>query len=96
MEGAILRLTLEYPREWEALIDDAALRELTASTFEFHLVKRPKMDTRIRIPEDQQVSELSPYELLDLYWKSSHVEEAERDSLTQLAKEIIDNANIED
>jgi exonuclease SbcD len=96
MEGAILRLTLEYPREWEALIDDASLRELTANTFEFHLVKRPKMDSRIRIPEDQQVSELSPYELLDLYWKSAHVKEAEIDSLTQLAKEIIDNANIED
>lgn len=96
LEGAILRLTLEYPREWEALIDDAALREMTANTFEFHLVKRPQMDTRIRIPEDQQVSELSPYDLLDLYWKSAHVEKEARQSLTQLAKEIIDNADTEE
>jgi exonuclease SbcD len=96
MEGAILRLTLEYPREWEALIDDAALREMTANTFEFHLVKRPQMNTRIRIPEDQQVSELSPFELLDLYWKSAHLEDDARQSLTQLAKEIIDDAHSEE
>ena len=96
LEGAILRLTLEYPREWEALIDDAALREMTANTFEFHLVKRPQMGTRIRIPEDQQVSELSPYDLLDLYWKSAHIEKEARQSWTQLAKEIIDNAHSEE
>ena len=96
MEGAVLRLTLEYPREWEALIDDAALREMTANTFEFHLVKRPQMNTRIRIPEDQQVSELSPFELLDLFWKSAHLEEDARQSLTQLAKVIIDDAHNEE
>ncbi len=91
MKDAVLRLTLEYPRELEALIDEAALRELTAECFEFHFVKRPKIDARVRIPEDQNVNEMSPYELLDLYWKSSHVEEVDRDSLSKLAKEIIED-----
>ena len=96
MKDAILRLTLEYPREFEALIDEAALRELTAECFEFHFVKRPKIDARVRIPEDQNVNEMSPYDLLDLYWKSSHLEEQDRNSLAQLAKEVIEDQSIED
>jgi exonuclease SbcD len=49
LEGAIFRLTLEYPREWEELIDDGALRQYAAGTFEFHLMKRPQIKVRIRI-----------------------------------------------
>lgn len=96
IEGAILRLSLEYPREWEALIDEAALREMAAGAFEFHLVKRPQMESRIRIPEDQSVSELSPYDLLELYWKSAHVEAKDRKQLMDLARELIENPNTED
>jgi exonuclease SbcD len=90
MKDAVLRLTLEYPRDFEALIDEAALRELTAECFEFHFVKRTKIDARVRIPEDQNVNEMSPYDLLDLYWKSSHIEDDDRESLSKLAKEIIE------
>jgi exonuclease SbcD len=74
MEGAIVRLLLEYPRDWESLIDEAALREITSEAFEFHLVKRPQMETRIRIPEDKNVGSLSVEELLEIYWKSAHNE----------------------
>jgi len=89
MAGAIVRLVLEYPRDWESLIDEAALREIAAEAFEFHLVKRPKMETRIRIPEDKNVGSLSMEELLDIYWKSAHTESVDTDSLMALAKEII-------
>ena len=89
LEGAIVRLTLEYPREWETLIDDAALREMTALAFEFHLVKRPQMETRIRIPEGTAVGSLTPQELLDIYWKSTHVDAEERKELLRLAAEVI-------
>lgn len=90
LEGAIVRLSLEYPRDWEALIDEAALREMTANCFEFHLVKRPQMETRIRIPEDKSIGEYSPYDLLDLYWKSAHFEGADRQALMDLAKDVIE------
>ncbi len=89
MVGAVVRLVVDYPREWEALIDDAALREAAAETFEFHLVKRPQMETRIRLPQDIAVGSLAPLELLDLYWRASHVEEAEIEVLTGLAQEVI-------
>ena len=90
LEGAIVRLVLEYPREWEALIDEAALREHTAGTFEFHLVKRPQMETRVRIPDGQNVGSLSPLELLDLYWRASHTDPADSQALNQLAARVMD------
>jgi exonuclease SbcD len=89
LAGAIVRLVLEYPREWESLIDEAALREHTLGAFEFHLVKRPQMESRIRLPEDQTVGSLTPLELLELYWKVHHVEAEAREQLNQLAGEVI-------
>ena len=88
MAGAVVRLTVEYPREWDSLIDEPALRTHAAGAFEFHLVKRPKSEARIRLPADQTVSSLSPLDLLDQYWKASKVEEPE--ALQALAKEIIE------
>jgi exonuclease SbcD len=89
MKGAIVRLTLEYPRDWEPLIDEAALHECAAETFEFHLVKRPQMDMRIRLPEDKAISSLTPLELLDLYWRANHADPAESEGLQRLAEEVI-------
>jgi len=87
MEGAIVRLVVEYPREMDALIDEAALRKHTEKTFEFHFVKRPQIETRVRLPEDQSVSSLSPLELLDVYWRAAKVDDAGK--LQKLAQEII-------
>jgi exonuclease SbcD len=92
MQEAIVRLVLEYPRDWEALIDDAALREHTAGCFEFHLIKRPQVATRIRLPGDQAVGSLSSLQLLDLYWKSNHVEKEENETLGRLAAQVIREA----
>jgi exonuclease SbcD len=92
LEGAIFRLTLEYPREWEELIDEGALRQYTAGTFEFHLVKRPQMQARIRLPGGQQLESLPPLEILELYWRSRHISEEEREALNKLAAKVIGEA----
>ena len=93
LSGAILRLTLDYPRDWETLIDEAALREITNDTFEFHLVKRPQIETRVRIPEGRAVGSMSPAELLEIYWKSSHTDPAEQEELLTIAQEIIERVH---
>jgi exonuclease SbcD len=95
VEGAIVRLVLEYPRDWESLIDEAALREHMASTFEFHLVKRPQIEARIRLPEDQTMGSLGPLELLALYWQANHYEQEEIGQLSKLAEKIIENSQEE-
>ncbi len=92
MQGAILRLVIEYPRDWEAAIDEAALREYTEGCFEFHLIKRPQVEGRIRLPGDQAVGSLSVLELLQLYWGASHVDPAERQALNELAARVIGEA----
>lgn len=87
MSEAIIRLTVEYPREWDSLIDESALRKYAEDAFELHLVKRPQIESRVRIPEGQVVSSLSPLELLEQYFVSAKVERG--DDLKKLAQEII-------
>ncbi len=86
MAGAIVRLTVVYPREWDTLIDEPALRAHAAGAFEFHLVKRPQIESRIRLTADQMVRSLSPLELLEQYWQASHTEGDEAKALQILAE----------
>jgi exonuclease SbcD len=89
MKDAIVRLAIEFPRDWDSLIDEGLLQDLTKEAFEFHLVKRPQMEQRIRIPEDKNVGSLSAEDLLDIYWKSAHTEAVDPDNLMSLARQII-------
>ncbi len=92
LEGAIFRLVIEYPRELEPLIDESALRQAAENAFEFHLVKRPQSETRVRLPEGHGLSELNPVELLDRYWAASHVDSEEQAALRKLAEDVISSA----
>ena len=96
MDGAIVRLTLEYPRDWETLINDAELREHAAGAFEFHLVKRPQVEARSRLPQDRLTSSFTALELLEIYLQSNHAREEDISPLKQLAGEIIHNTQLED
>jgi DNA repair protein SbcD/Mre11 len=87
MLEAIVKLTVEYPRELDVLIDESALRKYCDCAFEFHLARRPKSDARVRIPEGQTISSLSPLELLTQYFDAAKIKES--DELQKLAREII-------
>lgn len=94
-EGAVVRLTVDYPREWEPLIDEASLREYLAGAFEFHLIKRPQIENRTRLPGDQTYASLTAAELLDVYWRAipptGGPEEIEE--LQKLAQRLISGEN---
>ncbi len=87
LSEAIVKLTVEYPREWDVLIDEPALRKHAEQAFEFHLVKKPKTASRVRIPEGQVVSSMSPLDLLAQYFDSTKVNN--KDDLQKLAMQII-------
>ena len=89
LEDAIVRLVVEYPRDWEASIDDAALRRHAEGAFEFHLVHRPQAEARLRLPGDASLGSLGPLELLDKYWASTHTDPGEQEALKRLAAEIV-------
>jgi DNA repair protein SbcD/Mre11 len=90
LEGAIVRLVLEYPREWETMIDEPALREYTSGAFEFHLIRRPMVEARARLAQDETIESLTSLELLDRYWRASHVDSAEREELQKLAEAVME------
>jgi exonuclease SbcD len=96
MKDAIVRLVLEYPRAWAPLIDDKVIQEYAADTFEFHLVKRPQMEERIRLPQDQVVGDMTPTELLEKFWQASHVPEEDVSALQALAAEILEEEEAEE
>ncbi|MFW5713167.1 MAG: metallophosphoesterase family protein, partial [Brevefilum sp.] len=98
MKDAVVRMVIEYHREWEALIDEANLRALAANAFEFHLVKRPQMQARVRLPEGRTASSMVVTELLDIYWDASSkdMETSKKETLNRLVKSIIDEVNTEE
>jgi exonuclease SbcD len=89
LQGAIVRLVVDYPREWEAYLDEAAIREYASGAFEFHLVKHPQMESRVRLPEGQIAGSMTALDLLELYWQANHTEPDEIETLQSLAAEII-------
>jgi exonuclease SbcD len=90
LEGAIVRLVLEYPREWETMIDEPAIREYTSGAFEFHLIRRPMVEARARLAQDETIESLTSIELLDRYWRASHVDSTEREELQKLAEAVME------
>ncbi len=96
LKGAIVRLVIEYARELEPMIDENALHARTAGCMEFHLVKRPQANVRIRIPNDQTIGSLTPLELLDIYWRSSHIQAEDQVLLNRMAADLINEPENEE
>ena len=85
-----MRLTHGLSPRLGNLIDEAALRAAHR--------RRPSSSTwssarrwraRIRLPDDQAVGSLNALELLEIYWRASHVEDDERQALGALAGQVI-------
>ncbi len=93
LQESIFRLVVEYDRAWESMLDEAALRAACAAAFDFHLIRRPQVESRIRIPGDQAISSLTPEDLLNIYWDSIRTDGEDAKTLNQLAGEIIGSVN---
>ncbi|MCX6079976.1 MAG: exonuclease SbcCD subunit D [Chloroflexi bacterium] len=89
IKDAIVRLIVDYPRDYERLINEAEIRAHVAEAFEFQLVKRPQVETRVRLAEGQNIASLSPLELLEKYWQANHTDDAETETLQKLAQQIL-------
>jgi exonuclease SbcD len=89
LKDAVVRLVLEYPFDWEGMIDEPALRKYTEDCLEFHFIRKPRRETRLRLPEDQAISSLSSLELLNVYWNSIKTDALEAEELQKLAANVI-------
>jgi exonuclease SbcD len=92
LRNAIIRLVMEYQRDWESLIDEAALRKLAESAFEFHLVKQTHTSARGRLPEGRLASSMTLDELMEIYWQNFNqdMDKEKIERLNQLGKSIVD------
>ena len=91
---AMFRLILVYPREWEPMIDEESIRHACEPAFEFHLVRRPISESRLRLPDDVMVGKLTHAQLLDKYWETINTEADEIKVLNDMAGEIIHSVEI--
>lgn len=92
LAGAVVRLTAEFRREWEAQIDESALHEYTASAFDFQLQRRPQIDARQRLPVDKTVSSYTPLELFDIYMRTSQSGVEGLEELHSLAESVFNDS----
>lgn len=86
---AICRVRLNYPREWEPLVDEAAIEAHFAEALQIQIQKHREVGKRARLGDTAGVEELPPEELLALYWQTADVETEEAEALQTLAKEIL-------
>jgi DNA repair protein SbcD/Mre11 len=89
MREAVMRLIIEYPEGFETQIDQSAIDLATQSCFDFRLVKRTRLEARIRLSPDNQMASMLPIELLEIYLKSKQVESEEKEALLAMAKAIL-------
>ena len=96
IRDAIVRIVLVYPRQWEALIDERAIRDHMEGAFEFYLLRHPRAQSRVLLPDNLSLAQLPPLDLLELYWKSIHMESDQAKELTRIAAEILHAVEMEE
>jgi exonuclease SbcD len=91
--GAICRVRLTYPRDWEPLVDEAAIAERFGEALSFQIQKNRESSRRSRLGDSVAVESLSPEELLAQYWKTIGLEKEEAKAMQTLAKAILIDAD---
>ena len=87
--GAICRVQISYPRDWEPLLDDNAILERFKEALSIQIQKHRQTEKRARLGDTAAVESLSPTELLDAYWQTIGLETEETDAMQVLAQEVL-------
>jgi exonuclease SbcD len=89
LTDAIVRLMVEYPREWELHLNEPAIRKYAELAFEFQLVRRPQFQSRLRLPGDTAFSSLTAVQLLEKYWEVMKTSSSDVEEMRKLVQEIV-------
>ncbi|MDX1613598.1 MAG: exonuclease SbcCD subunit D [Candidatus Promineifilaceae bacterium] len=93
--GAICRLKLRYPRDWEPLLDEAAISERFAEALSFHIQKQHTISNRARLGDTVAVETLGPVELLDQYWETIDLDPDEAAAMRKLSQEVLGESELD-
>jgi exonuclease SbcD len=86
--GAICRVQLNYPRDWEPLLDEAQIAAQFKEAFSLHLQKHRQEERRARLGDTVAVEALGPEELLAQYWQTIGLDVEETAAMQALAREV--------
>ncbi len=93
--GVICRLQLTYPREFEALLDEAELGKYFKQAFSFQISKQRTDSKRTRLGDTVALDEMTPEELLSQYWQTLDMTPEQTGEMQALAKEVFGEMNYE-
>lgn len=93
LTDSIFRLVIEYPRDWDALLNEQEIRKKAEKAFEFHLIKKPQTESRVRLPGNKLINELTTYDLLTYYLQIKNTKQEEIDTLRSLAEHILEKSH---
>jgi DNA repair protein SbcD/Mre11 len=85
--GAICRIQLSYPVDWEPLLDEAAISERFREALTIQVQKHRQSAKRARLGDTAAVESLTPDELLARYWQTVGLDEEETAVMQKLAQE---------
>ena len=89
LAGAICRVQVEFAQEHEALLDEKQIRDHFAEAFDLRLLKHRRGSDKGRLPPGLAVETMTPYELLEIYWRQKGRPDTEIDALLQLARQVL-------
>jgi exonuclease SbcD len=87
--GAICRLRLTYPVDWEPLLDEKQIEDHFEKAFSLQIHKHRLSERRSRLGDTVAVESLTPLELLETYWRTIGMDGAEIDTMRDLANEVL-------
>jgi len=89
VSGAICRLQLTYPTDWEPLLDEKHLNDYFDQAFSLQIQKHRLNERRARLGDTVAVESLSPLQLLETYWRSTGMDDEDISAMQDLAKDIL-------
>ena len=95
VRDAICRVRLSYPRDWESLLDEAAIQDHFEPALRLQIQKHREMGRRARLGDIAGVESLTPEDLLATYWKTVDLDEEEAAAMQALAREVLAGVELE-
>ncbi len=92
LAGAICRVQLRYPRDWEPLLNEKEIADHCQEALSYQLQKHHETEKRARLGDTLAVEALSPQELLSVYWDTVGLDDEEATAMKELAKEVMSEA----
>ena len=95
LAGAICRVQLHYPLDWEPLLDENVISSHFRDAFSVQIVKNREFDKRSRLGDTVAVESLTKEELLSQYWRTIGLDLEETEAMQTLANEIFSSEGLE-